>query len=205
LACSAGCAVGILATLLFIVPPSPHETAVSWPVFLAGAGCLAMIAAYPSVLNGRAAGIAVAIVTMGGMVASLTVQRPQICCMFVVGQLRGYPYPWLNRYAEYFDLPDGRIPPTFERDAHWSVDEFRLVADGLYWLFAAIIVVTVCAMLIRLVDSLRQKPSGSPATPHGSRTGTPTRNRWYGRRPPKKSATPSADIYNEFQPQDTAG
>src|SRR4029079_7006934 len=42
-----------------------------------------------------------------------------------------------------------------------------------------------------------------PTSATGSPSGTPTPNRSYGRRPLRRSWTPSHDIYNEFQAQDT--
>jgi hypothetical protein len=47
------------------------------------------------------------------------------------------------------------------------------------------------------------KPS-KPTYAPGSTTGTATRNHSLGR-PPRKSSTPSANINNEFQAQDTSG
>jgi hypothetical protein len=163
LACTAGCLATIAAALFLFTPPTPKDAAITWPVYLAGAICLAAIAIWPAVLKGRPAWIAVMLVAAAGAVAGLAAQRSQICCSFVAGRLRGYPYPWLNRYAEYSDLPGLRIPPTFDRDAHWVVDPLALVADGLYWICAGVVLVVVCAAILKLARRLGSAPSGSLA------------------------------------------
>ena len=51
--------------------------------------------------------------------------------------------------------------------------------------------------------STRASKPSKPTSAPGSPTGTPTRSRSSGPRPPRRSSTPSADIFNEFPAQDT--
>lgn len=98
----------------------PH--ALAWPV-AGGAGVL-----------GTAAGV-----------LSVTTY---LCCMFVYGEGRGFPFRWLTRGAEADDPAAAR---RLAAGAGWDVDVASLLVNAFVWAYAGILILTVVTLVRRAV------------------------------------------------------
>lgn len=145
-----GTVLALVTAWLFREPPGPEDTTVAWPVFLIGAAALAAATARPLLLRGPIAWASVAVLAVAGMGLGLLAKSVDICCMYAVTVGYGFPYPWINKHAEYETLSPIAPPATFDSDATWSTDRLMLALGTWYWISIAIAAV----VLIRSANTL---------------------------------------------------
>lgn len=116
-----------------------------------GAIALAFAATWPILLRGRLTWLAATAITALGVCGGLFVSRLEICCMYNVSDRHGFPYPWLNKSAEYETLVNNAPPATFDNDATWWVDWPNLLLSGWFWAsvaLAALVLVRACILAV---------------------------------------------------------
>lgn len=84
-----------------------------------------------------------------GLVLSLFVVREEVCCMFAYHRGLGYPWAWLDAGGTADTLAGVEELRANPGLLNWHLNWLKLIIDGLFWAYAALLLVALAPPALR--------------------------------------------------------
>ncbi len=92
---------------------------------------------------------AVAVLAVAGLLAGLLVVREDVCCMFGYRRGLGYPWAWLDSWADAETLDEIEEIAAAPERLPLHLDPAKLILDALFWTQAAVLAVIPAVLVLR--------------------------------------------------------